>query len=179
MFAARGYRAATIQEIAAELDISGAALYYYVSSKEDLLVEICWRAGNHLHGAVREVSALDAGPEEKLRELIRRHLEITVSDRAIFAILIQERSELPADRVEEMLEGERAYFATVRQLLEDVAGDVDPRLAALALIGMLNWVLRWYDESGTYRVEDVADGLFRIFWAGVKAPAVIDPETVK
>ena len=177
VFAERGYRASTIHDITSELDMTGAALYHYVEGKEDLLVAICQRAGDRLHDAAKEIMALDLPPEEKLRKFFHRHLELVDADRPIFKILIQERSELPADRVEELLKGERAYLATVRGLLEQfqlqaLAG-LDPTLAALAMVGMLNWTIRWYRPDGRYRLDELAEEFFRMFALGVlRSPAL-------
>jgi AcrR family transcriptional regulator len=170
VFAEQGYRAATIHRVAAELEMTGAALYHYVRSKEDLLVEISMRAGRRVLEAAEEVAARDISPAEKLRALFHRHLEVTLADRSIFTILIQERSEIPADRVDELVEGERQYFETVHSVLREFApdetGGQDARLGALAFFGMLNWALRWYREDGAYTLDDVADRFFRIFAAG-------------
>ena len=177
VFSENGYRASTIHDVAAQLNITGAALYHYVEGKEDLLVAICKRAGDRLHDAAKEIMALDLPPEEKLRKFFHRHLELIDADRPIFKILIQERSELPADRVEELLNGERAYLATVRGLLEQfepqaLAG-LDPTLAALSMVGMLNWTIRWYRPHGRYRLDDLAEAFFRIFALGVfRSPAL-------
>src|SRR5438105_2111721 len=95
VFARNGYRASTIHDVAAELDMTGAALYHYVHGKEDLLVAICQRAGDQLHEAAKEIMALDVPPEEKLHRFFHRHLDLIEAQRPIFTILIQERSELP------------------------------------------------------------------------------------
>lgn len=171
VFAKNGYRGSSIHDVAGELDMTGAALYHYVERKEDLLVEICQRAGDRLHAAAKEIMVLDLPPEEKLRKFFHRHLELIDADRPIFTILIQERSELPHDRVEELLKGERAYLATVRGLLEQfepqaLAG-LDSTLAALAMVGMLNWSIRWYRPEGRYRLDEVAEEFFRIFALGI------------
>lgn len=170
VFASLGYRAASIHRVAAELDMTGAALYHYVESKEELLVEICRRAGTGLLEAAQEVAASELAPAEKLRALFHRHLEVTMADRAAFTILIQERSELPEDRVEEFLEGERVYFATVRSVLEQYApkdtGGQDTHLATFAVLGMLNWTLRWYKEDGASSLAEIADQFVRVFAAG-------------
>lgn len=166
----KGYRGATIQDLGAELDMTGAALYYYVQQKEDLLVEILQRAGHRFHDAVKEIIDADMEPEHKLRLFFRRHLEMMIEqDRAIFSILFYERSEIPKNRLHELTEGERLSFATARTLIDEVKGPgVDSRMAALAMVGMLNWVLRWYRDDGDYTLEGVADAFFDIFLHGVR-----------
>ena len=176
VISAKGYRGATIQDLAAELDMTGAALYYYVQRKEDLLVEILQRAGNRFHDAVKEIVEADMEPERKLRRFFRRHLEMMIErDRAIFSILFYERSDLPRDRLDELTQGEREAFATARKLIDEVKGPgVDSRMAALAMVGMLNWVLRWYRDDGDYALQEVADAFFDIFLHGIR-PGGEDP----
>ncbi|HWM11226.1 MAG TPA: TetR/AcrR family transcriptional regulator [Solirubrobacteraceae bacterium] len=176
VIATKGYRGASIKDLGAELDMTGAALYYYVEHKEDLLVEILQRAGERFHAAVKEIVDADMPPERKLRLFFRRHLEMMIEqDRAIFSILFYERSEIPTDRIEELTAGERESFATARKLIEEVKGpEVDSRMAALAMIGMLNWVLRWFHEDGDYALTEVADAFFEIFLHGIR-PAGTGP----
>lgn len=171
VFAEQGYRRSNIHDIARELGITAAALYHYTPGKQDMLADICMRAGTQLLDGVRAVIALDLSPEEKLKLLFSRHLRLVQSNKAIFTILAQERSELPGERLEELVGGERAYFATVRDLLGQLDPqeyDIpDPRLAALAMLGMLNWVPRWYRPEGDYDLDNVGEELFRIFHRGI------------
>jgi AcrR family transcriptional regulator len=176
VIAAKGYRAASINDIASELGVTAAALYHYVDSKEDLLADICSRAGNKLHEAALEVVALNIPPREKLRLIFERHVELIESSRPVFTIIVQERSELPLERRPELLDGERLYFATILGLLRqlNLPPDIDPRIAAYAMLGMLNWVLRWYNRDGMYSVHEIADQFFRIFADGLE-PAQVEP----
>jgi AcrR family transcriptional regulator len=171
VFAEHGYRRSNIHDIAGELGITAAALYHYTPSKQEMLADICMRAGTQLHEGVKAVIALDLAPEETLKALFHHHLRLVESNRAIFVILTQERSELPAERLDEFLAGERAYFTTIRKLLKQLAGPdyeiPEPPIAALAMLGMLNWVLRWYRADGAYDLDDIADELFRIFHRGI------------
>jgi AcrR family transcriptional regulator len=183
VFSEVGYRAATIHKIAAELDMTGAALYHYVDSKETLLVEICTRAGNKLEATARAVSALDLPAEERLRHVFRRHLELLIEDRPAFAIMINERSEVPREWISEFVEGERSYIATVRGLLEEIRSETpdgpDVRIAALSMMGSLNWVLRWYREDGKRPLSDIADELYETFMHGFLRPVSGEPAAVE
>jgi AcrR family transcriptional regulator len=170
----RGYPGATIHEIASELRVTPAALYHYVDSKEELLFEICTRAGEHLLQHANEVLASDGRPKEKLRQLFYRHLKLIESDRAIFMILIQEQwGDLTPARVEELRRRDRQYFDTVRKIFDlfdpGVLRVKDARLATLAMLGMLNWVIRWYREDGPYDLDEIAEEFFEIFSAGILA----------
>lgn len=173
VFAARGYSAATLQEIAQILDFTPAALYYYVKSKADLLVEICLRAGSQFALAMNEVLAQDAVPEAVLRDVIRRHLQLIHGDSHVFSVTLQERSHLPRKDLRRLDGAERRYYEALRDFLADGVEQGafridDPSMAASTLIGMMNWTLRWYRAGKDRSLEDVADHMFEIFYHGVE-----------
>lgn len=171
VFHERGYRATTIRDIAAELGFTSAALYYYVGSKQDLLVEISRRAGGRLLESLTRVAALDISVSERIRILIREHLKFLIADREVFSVMLQERSELPPDQLAELERGERRYSRRLREMLDEgvASGElrmVDSRVTALALLGMLNWVLRWYRSDGKLSLDELADQFAGIFLEG-------------
>ena len=66
---------------------------------------------------------------------------------------------------------EKAYYRSIRRLIEEgnaegslAAGS--PGIAALGLIGMLNWTGRWYREEGTLRPSEIAELYFALFYEG-------------
>lgn len=180
VFHERGYRATTIRDIAAELGFTSAALYYYVGSKQDLLVEISEQAGARLLESLTRISSLEIPVIERLRLLIHEHLELLIADRAIFSVMLQERSELPTEQLAELERGERSYSRLLRQMVaEGVAnGELqvrDVRVTTLALLGMLNWALRWYRPDGALSLREIGDTFFDIVTAGISARGNVPP----
>ena len=55
-----------------------------------------------------------------------------------------------------------SYQGVFRQLIEEavaageVRGDLDPRLAALSILGSANWVYRWFRPGGRFSARTVA-----------------------
>lgn len=165
VFSERGYRAATIQDVAGELDMTGAALYHYVAGKEELLTEILTRVGHQLRTAIDELVDEPLPPEDKLRRYIRRHLEIVMADRPAFTLLILGRAGLPPQWLDQMAERERAFAAQLRGVIAEM-GAAQPAVVALALLGALNWTVRWYDEAGPLSLDELADELFNLVSRG-------------
>jgi len=52
--------------------------------------------------------------------------------------------------------------------------DVNPKLAAYALLGMLNWTYQWYKVSGSNTREEIVRTFQRIFLQGILGNAWID-----
>lgn len=171
VFAANGYSEATIQQIAAELNMTGAALYYYVKSKDELLYLIWQRAGARLQAMIDEIRESDHGPELKVRLVFRRHLRVIHEDRAIFEVLIHQRSKLPEYGREQLVDDERKYVHTFAALLQELPAAAlarqHPRMSAIAMISTLNSVLRWHAYENGTALDDVADFYFALFFKGV------------
>lgn len=67
IFVEHGYEGATIRKIADEVGLSSTALYMHFADKGEILLQICRDAFDMLLASVRELAALDAPPEARLR----------------------------------------------------------------------------------------------------------------
>src|SRR5262249_15935416 len=120
VFAANGYAEATIQLIAAEMDMTGAALYYYVKSKDELLFLVLQPTGARLQSMIHGVRATSDPPLEKLRQAFREHLKVIHSDKPVYEVLIVHRNRLPEYGRDQMLEEERLFVHTFAELVEEM-----------------------------------------------------------
>ena len=76
LFSERGYHATTVRDIARELNMQGGSLYAHIESKEDVLWEIVNRAAEQFLGAVEPIVASDKSPADKLRDMVRAHVQV-------------------------------------------------------------------------------------------------------
>ena len=164
VFHQKGYRTATLDDVAHELGLSKAALYHYVSSKEDLLSLIYLQAVESYFTSAYEIAEMDLAPPEKLRFLIRHHIQnIIISNLPMFAVFFSEENQLPKKQFERIREGKKKYTRIVEKMITEGIGQgffrpVDPKLHAFALIGMCNWLYKWYDPGrGAASPEEIAD----------------------
>src|SRR3954469_21009044 len=87
MFSRQGYHATTMRDIARELNLQGGSLYAHIESKEDVLWEIVERAAREFLSAARPLAVGAAPPSERLRAMLRAHVEIVarnLSDATVF-----------------------------------------------------------------------------------------------
>lgn len=170
VFAANGYADTTIQAIAREMNMTGAALYYYVKSKDELLYEIWKRAGAKLQAGIDGVKAMDLAPEEQLRQVFRKHLEVIIGDKPIFEVLILQRSRLPEFKREDLVADERLYMQTLIELIAAIPGDrirlKDPKILGFGVLSMLNGVIRWYVPGQRLGLPQIADMYYEMFANG-------------
>jgi AcrR family transcriptional regulator len=163
VFHQKGYRTATLDDVAHELDLSKAALYHYVSSKEDLLSLIYLQALESYFASAYEIDEMDLAPPEKLRFLIQHHIQdIIIDNLPMFAVFFSEENQLPKKQFERIREGKRKYTRIVQKIITEGVEQgffrpLDPKLHAFALIGMCNWLYKWYDPGrGANSPEEIA-----------------------
>lgn len=174
MFAERGYRGATTQDIADVLGIRQASLYYYIPSKEVALELVCTQGVAGFFETAQAIADGPGKPAEKLAGLIRAHIA-PILDRGDFVrVFLTQRQFLPTEsrrRVGKWSRGLEKIFETViRDGIKagQFRRDLDPRLATLGVLGMANGVAAWYGKEnasieriGTDFVAMVLGGLER------------------
>lgn len=172
VFYRKGYRASTIQDVSDELNFTSAALYYYVKSKQELLVNIVMEPNKHLIKIAEHLLAMDIPAVERLRRIILEHVTFLLSKREMFGVMNRERVELDPDTAKTLAEYEERYYKLVRTIIAKAvdAGEIvvdNLSVATLALIGMVNWTTRWYREDGSQSPEQIAHHFFNIYFVGV------------
>lgn len=152
VFRRNGFARASLEEIAEELGMWKGSLYNYISSKDDLLAAVIAIPAERLTAEVREIATGPGSPEERLRAIVRCHVEVLVDNYDYVAVYLQEVAgrEIGAQW--------RAYDREYASLVEGVvregieSGAIpagrDPRLMTMTLVGALNWLTRWWDPAG-------------------------------
>src|SRR6202012_2543527 len=75
IFWRKGYRAASIQDVADKVGVLKGSLYYYIDSEEDLLWRIIEDVHQQSSAILDDALALEVSPIERIRIYIVRHVE--------------------------------------------------------------------------------------------------------
>ena len=113
------------------------------------------------------------GAEERLRTLIRLHIQIVLSpeDREI-TVMLHENHPLPPALRRKINGRKKDYLHFVENLIADVqrkrssTSPVTPRAAAFALVGMINWIYQWYKPEGPLTGDALVRQYTDIFFNG-------------
>jgi len=180
LFQQRGYDATSMNDVAAALKLSKGGLYHHFQSKDEILFEIMNHAmeitQERVLGPVRGI----ADPEERLRALIRRHMEVVLSprDREI-TVMLHENHPLPPALRKRINQRKKEYIHFVEGLIAEVQtksqrtrqtkGAVSPRAAAFALLGMINWIYQWYKPEGELQAINLIPQFTELLFGGILA----------
>jgi len=155
LFHQKGYRSTTLDDVARELGITKAALYHYVSSKENLLSVIYIQALENIFRNVYKISERDLPLHEKLRLILRNHVkDIIIHSLSMFSVFFTEENQLPEADFKRIQEEKKKYTQIIEKIIEEGISQglfrkTDPKLEAYGIIGMCNWVYKWYRPGRT------------------------------
>ena len=172
VFAQKGYRSATIEDIAGELGFTSAALYYYVKSKQDLLLQTVYRPINTLIESAEKDEAVDRTSTEKLTAFIENHILLMIEHRDWFTVMLRDQSFLPEGNIEELKKRDRQYRKIFVQVIDEgnKSGEFsveNPRVSSLVILGALNWTLQWLQPGGDLDPEVVAKEISKTLLNGI------------
>jgi TetR/AcrR family fatty acid metabolism transcriptional regulator len=158
LFARGGFARTRATDISREAGVAVGTLYLHFTDKEDLLREILFQGFEEIHAVVRRIAETKYAT---VRESVRAHAEALVGYAAehptLFQILFSTEvattaagaellGSLTAHQEERLREGmAEGYFRA----------DLDPGVAAHAVIGMLTQVLRWWTQDPSQAPREV------------------------
>jgi AcrR family transcriptional regulator len=162
LFAAKGFEATGIRDIADRAGVSTAALYHYMGSKDELLVAFMVESMTELIRAAR--AALDGceDPAEQLAALVRTHVGFHTLDAQRSLVADDELravSDVAFTKVMQLRDGyERLWAETLdRGARSGEFSFSDARITRLALLEMCNGVARWYSDRGPKSPAEIAE----------------------
>jgi AcrR family transcriptional regulator len=172
-FNVRGYHNTSLDDIATALGVTKPTVYYYVTNKEQLLFE-CFRAGlQRIRDAFRDAAARTGRPaRERLNEAVRGYAQAIASEYGWCMVRAHEHDLGPEmGRQVNALKSE--IDQGMRRLLRDGIADgsigpCDPKIAAFAMAGALNWIAHWYRENQPMTAAEVADAYVAFFENGLR-----------
>jgi AcrR family transcriptional regulator len=161
-----------MSDIADEVGITKAGLYYFVESKEHLLYLITDYGLDLLDETVVRPLEGVQDPREHLSKLIERHVHMLLTRPREVTIILHERTALTGVYREKIQQRKKQYIEYVREVLAklqkrgDARKDVDVTAATFFLLGALNWVYQWYKADGRLSEEQLARELTEVFCRG-------------
>ena len=163
VFQTKGYHAATVQDIADAVGILKGSLYYYISTKEDLLFWLLEEVHVDVQRILEEVEALDGlDPLARLHEYVRRQVEYNASNLAKISVYYHDIEQLGDERREDIKGRRKAHERFVTTMIKDaqarneVDPGADPRVLANCVFAVIIWIYRWYRPGGRVKRDELA-----------------------
>jgi AcrR family transcriptional regulator len=174
VFARSGYHATGITELCTANDLGKGALYHYIGSKEELLAAIHDRVMDEVMAGADRVAEAGGTPSKQLAMLGDELLDVIHRYPDHVWVFLHEFPALTGERAEQFRVRRRAYERRVEGVLQAGvdAGEfrpIEPRLTAMAWLGMHNYTYLWLKAGGRLSAKDVAAPFAEIFMEGIRS----------
>jgi AcrR family transcriptional regulator len=173
LFQQQGYDGTSMNDVAAALKLSKGGLYHHFQSKDEILFDLMNHAMDITQERVIKPVLMVSDPQDRLRTLIRLHIEVVLSVREReITVMLHENHPLPPALRKRINARKKDYVHFVESLIFEAQNaraakrPVEPRAAAFALLGMINWIYQWYRPDRALNEENLVRQYTEIFFAG-------------
>jgi len=161
LFATRGYRAVGVAEIGEAVGLGRGALYYHISSKEDLLFSIVVRYIEDLVVAGRDTLESEPDPSKRIYLLSRKLMATIFANLSEMTVCFREADCLTGQRHRIVSNLHQAYqdiwTNTFREGEKKGIFRPLPNVAIKGILGMYFYSFLWLTPSGKSSSREIAD----------------------
>ncbi|WP_396272154.1 TetR/AcrR family transcriptional regulator [Hyphomonas sp.] len=169
MFNKQGYDGLSLSEVASELGITKQALYYYASSKEDLLFKCYVRALDLAEAAYDYADETGKTGLEKVGQFVKFHLNPDAEQYAILdnlGALTEDHRKAISARAKALEQRMRGFIK--EGIADGSVAPVDPKFTEFWILGSLAWMPRWFKPHGKLGADEVAQSFITLITDGLR-----------
>jgi AcrR family transcriptional regulator len=172
IFAGKGFHKTSVRDISRATRMSLAGLYYYFTTKEELLYLIQERCFVTLLQRWEQAAPLEADVRARIRVFAENHLSFFLHNMHEMKVMAHEDESLTGEFNDKILVLKRRYVKVIMDLIaelrerEDGKG-IDLRVATFSLFGMMNWIYTWYQPKRDLPLRQLTEQMLRIYFFGV------------
>ena len=144
LFAAQGFSATTIKQIAQSAGVNGALLYYYFADKERLYHAVLQRLAGRLISRTMMPLQADAAPPERIRGFVKAQVETFMAIPELPRLFMREMLDHDAAHaVEQIAHLAATSFKGLCDTITDgqnqgtFRSDLDPKFAAISIVAQV------------------------------------------
>lgn len=173
LFSRKGYEKTSMKDIADQVGISKPALYHHLKSKHELLYTIMNDLMEFGIAGLQKIERMSVPIDERIRLGIQHHLSSFDQYIAEYVVMLHEKTDWLPSSLERKIKRKFKHYTTLWNKLinEAISGKViqpglDPKILMWAILGMCNWVYKWYSREGRLSNPEIADIFYHIISQG-------------
>ena len=165
LFAERGYHGTSMRDLGKELGLLGSSLYSHVDSKQDLLVAVVEEGARLFEASAEQALEAPGTARDRLAALIAGHVIVVLDNVDVARTFLNEARMLDAEHRDRIVQARDHYEGVFRSVLADGAydgsfrPDIDPKMASIYILSVLNALERWYDSTGPLNLDELTNEL--------------------
>jgi TetR/AcrR family transcriptional regulator len=174
VFSEFGYSKTSLDDVASNLNLTKAALYYYFKSKQELLYECYCHSFDALESALDYGVTRGSNGKEKIELFVRKYLSEGLGD-LHYAVHLRDQEMLEENYLASITQRRRSARDIQRALVEEGIADgtispCDPKLAVMMVSASVAWMVKAYRPDSERSAAEYADEVVRLLFFGLAKP---------
>jgi AcrR family transcriptional regulator len=179
IFAEKGFHHTSVRDIARATNMSLSGLYYYFTTKEELLYLIQERCFVTLLQCWEQAPDSQTDVRARIRAFAENHLSFFLHNMPEMKVMAHEDESLTGEFQDKILVLKRRYVKVIMDLIGDLQQKhggkaIDLRVATFALFGMMNWIYTWYQPKRDLPFPQLIEQMLRIYFFGLLHAGTLD-----
>ena len=179
IFAEKGFHHTSVRDIARATKMSLSGLYYYFTTKEELLYLIQERCFVTLLQRWEQAADAQSDVRARIRAFAESHLSFFLHNMPEMKVMAHEDESLTGEFQDKILVLKRRYVKVIMDLIGELqerhgGKAVDLRVATFGLFGMMNWVYTWYQPKRDLPLPQLIEQMLRIYFFGLLNAGAVD-----
>ena len=150
VFVQKGYRLATVDDIADEAQFSKATLYRYFKSKSDIFFEIIYRSLEESYNGIQKIQKKTLSAEKKIKELIGYIISFYHKKKNLSRIIFMEKAAM-----KKILSSEHSFHSSYADVHATIPSRLKSKMEQTSDI--ISEIIKEGVETGEFRKMDIQD----------------------
>ena len=173
LFREKGFKAASMRDLAVKVGVEAASLYNHIRSKAELLHDICFNVANVFFEHINAVEALDTTPINKLETLLRFHIRQMIENFEEVYVSDREWRYLADPYLANFQNQRRSYRKRFASIIQDgieqgQINKIDASTAVLVLLHAISGIDSWHRSTHKVSGEELEENIVTILIEGLK-----------
>lgn len=173
LFREKGYSATSMRDLADKVNLKASSLYNHISSKEEILREICFTNAQRFEEGMQEVEQTQGTASEKVRALLRLHIQIATEDVTSVTAFNDEWRHLNEPHLSEFKSMRRSYESRFQAIIE--AGiksnefkPLDSFTVLYTIFSSIRWLYDWYKPERKVTPDELYEQISTLLMSGLE-----------
>lgn len=172
LFEKKGYLETSLKDISAAAKLSKGCIYYYFSSKHEILYFILDVYMDHLLEGLEDELRRKPDIYSKIQFIMHRHLSLYNNKIPEAKAILTDAHNLPYEYYKSIALKQKKYSQVLADVLSDYFdGEMQmdkAKAISYVVFGMCNSIMHWHDPEGPITLEELSEICFRLFTGGIR-----------
>ena len=173
LFREKGYNATSMRDLAEHVGVEAASLYNHISSKAEILQEICFKMANQFMTHFEEVEANGKKPIDKVEAILRFHIHQMIENYEEVYVADREWKHLSEPFLSNFQNQRRTYrkrFAAIIQegIRNNEIKNIDAPTAVLIMLHAVSGLESWHRSTQKISAAELEKNMVMILVDGLR-----------